>query len=99
MKLITVRYFRHFIDILLKLSPVLDITSALNELKFTKEIHVVAVNNEVKELLFLLEKDFNDEIQVKTANISKNKTDVFNFIWDQTETPNYSDPQKYHPTV
>lgn len=81
--------------ILLKLSPILDITSALNELKFTKEIHVVAVDNEVKELLFILQKDFNDIVKVKTVNISKKKTDSFNFIWNQSEIPRFSEPKKY----
>ena len=81
--------------VLLKLSPILDITSALNELKFTKEIHVVAVDNEVKELLFILQKDFNDIVKVKTVNISKKKTDSFNFIWNQSEIPRFSEPKKY----
>ena len=88
-------FFKKTNNILLKLSPVLDITSALNELKFTSEIHVVAVNNEVKELLFILKKGYNDEIQVKTVNISKKKTETFNFILNQSETPDYSEPKKY----
>ena len=37
-------------NILIKVSPILDITSTIRELKFTKEIHVVSINNEVKEL-------------------------------------------------
>ena len=42
--------------ILLKTSPILDITAGLRELHFVKEIHIIAVNNEVKELLWLIEK-------------------------------------------
>jgi 16S rRNA G966 N2-methylase RsmD len=48
--------FKKTKTILLKNSPILDITSAINELKFVKEIHVVAINNDVKELLYILEK-------------------------------------------
>ena len=35
-------------QILIKTSPILDISSTIKELKFVKEIHVVAVQNEVK---------------------------------------------------
>ena len=57
--------------ILIKNSPILDITSAINELSFVKEIHIIAINNDVKELLFLLEKDYKKEIQIKTINFTK----------------------------
>ena len=39
----------------------LDISIGLSELKWVKEVHVVAINNEVKELLFLIEKGFEDD--------------------------------------
>ncbi|MBK5210565.1 MAG: class I SAM-dependent methyltransferase [Flavobacteriaceae bacterium] len=82
-------------NILLKVSPILDITSALNELQFVKEIHVVAVENEVKELLFLLEKNYTKNIQVKTTNIAKNSTQKFDFILDESSTATFSEPKKY----
>ncbi|REH47568.1 putative methyltransferase [Tenacibaculum gallaicum] len=65
--------------ILIKNSPILDITSTINELKFVKEVHVIAVNNEVKELLFLLKKKFKGFIEVKTCNVLKNKKQKFIF--------------------
>ena len=65
--------------ILIKNSPMLDITATINELQFVKEIHVVAVNNEVKELLFLLQKKHKLNVEVKTVNLLKNNTQVFNF--------------------
>ena len=45
----------HAYRVLLKLSPMLDITAALRSLGGAAEVHVVAVRNEVKELLVLLE--------------------------------------------
>ena len=45
-------YFKKAERILIKTAPILDITSALNELKFVKNIHIIAIDNEVKELLF-----------------------------------------------
>jgi len=43
--------------ILIKTSPLLDITAALSELKKVSTIHCVAVKNEVKELLWLIDKN------------------------------------------
>lgn len=87
--------FKKTDNILLKVSPILDITSALNELQFVKEIHVVAIENEVKELLFLLEKNYTKNIQVKTINIAKNNTQKFDFNLNETSTAIFSEPKKY----
>ena len=40
--------------VLVKLSPMLDLTLALNDLKHVREAHIVSVGNECKELLLLL---------------------------------------------
>ena len=40
--------------IMVKLSPMLDLSLALKELKHTQEVHILSVNNECKELLLLL---------------------------------------------
>jgi len=82
-------------QVLVKASPILDITSAIHELKFVKEVHVVAVNNEVKEVLFLLEKDFEAAIQIKTINISKNETQSFHFKYKEDLYSTYSEPLSY----
>ena len=42
--------------VVIKLSPMLDMHSALNELKSVTELHIVSVNNECKELILILEK-------------------------------------------
>ncbi|MCH3882584.1 MULTISPECIES: THUMP-like domain-containing protein [Tenacibaculum] len=81
--------------ILLKNSPMLDITSGINELKFVKEIHVVALKNEVKEVLFLLEKGYTDSISIKTINLQKNSNQLFNFELYQNNDPEYSEPLTY----
>ena len=82
-------------QILIKNSPILDITSTINELKFVKEIHVIAIQNEVKELLFLLKKDDNKSIKVKTANIGKNNIQSFNFNYKEEVISEYSEPLNY----
>jgi len=41
--------------VILKLSPMLDWRKAMHDLKYVREVHIVSVNNECKELLLVLE--------------------------------------------
>lgn len=82
-------------QILLKNSPILDISSAISELKFVKEIHVVAIENEVKEVLFLLEQGYSGAISLGTINMLKNKAQTFNFQWNAPAESMYAEPLSY----
>ncbi|MDB0599615.1 class I SAM-dependent methyltransferase [Tenacibaculum maritimum] len=81
--------------ILLKNSPMLDISKTINELKFVKEIHVVALQNEVKELLFILEKGFDGTLNIKTINLQKTDSQIFNFEYNKEVFSTYSEPLNY----
>lgn len=65
--------------ILLKVSPMADISSTLKLLPETTQLHVLSVENECKELLFLLEKGANQEALITAVNIEKEKEESFNF--------------------
>ncbi|MCZ4319825.1 class I SAM-dependent methyltransferase [Aequorivita viscosa] len=80
---------------LLKTSPMLDISVGLNELQNVAEIHIVAVENEVKELLWLLKKDTSANIKIKTINFTKLGLESLNFNWNTPTTATYSLPLKY----
>ncbi len=82
-------------NILVKNSPILDISKTIEELCFVKEIHIIAITNEVKELLFVLEKNYADSIEIKTVNLSKNNTQLFDFQYLTKNTSTYSEPKKY----
>lgn len=84
-------------SILIKTSPLLDISIGVNELKWVKTIHVVAVNNEVKELLWLLEKGNENPIEIKTINLTKTSESYFNFELETEKTihPKFSLPLSY----
>lgn len=56
--------------VMIKLSPMLDIANIVKELKCVKEIHVVSVENECKELLVLMSKDATN-CSVHCINITK----------------------------
>ncbi|MFL0061311.1 class I SAM-dependent methyltransferase [Tenacibaculum maritimum] len=81
--------------ILLKNSPMLDISKTINELKFVKEVHVVALQNEVKELLFILEKGFDGTLNIKTINLQKTDSQIFNFEYNKEVFSTYSEPLNY----
>lgn len=88
--------FEHSNSILIKTAPLLDISAGLLELKNVKTIHIVALENEVKELLWELEKNYSGKTTLKTANILKEQTDLFEFILENTtENSKYGLPSKY----
>lgn len=82
-------------QILVKNSPILDISSAISELKFVKEIHVIAIKNEVKELLFLLENNYEKDIRIKTINILQEDSQEFMFNFNEEIASQYSEPLTY----
>lgn len=55
--------------VMLKLSPMLDISKAVAELRCVKQVHVVAVANECKELVFILERDFSGPTELCCVNL------------------------------
>ncbi|WP_282133278.1 THUMP-like domain-containing protein [Cellulophaga baltica] len=83
--------------ILVKTSPLLDFTIGIGELKFVKEIQVVALQNDVKELLWILEYNYSGAITIKTVNLSKTATEKFEFnLHTEKETSSsFSEPQTY----
>ncbi len=88
-------YFKYSNKILIKTSPILDISAGLLELKNVKTIHIVAVENEVKELLWEIEKDYKSSVEIKTINFIKEKQEIFNFKQNSNTISSYSLPKKY----
>ena len=59
-------------NVLIKASPMLDISLITNELKNISEIHIVSVKNECKEILIKIEPGFDDEIKYFCLNFVGN---------------------------
>lgn len=67
--------------LLIKLSPLVDINYCKTVLQNIVEIHVVAVKNEVKEILLFLNFDINTEPKIKAINIvNKDCIQQFEYI-------------------
>lgn len=84
-------------NIMIKTSPLLDISIGIGELKYVKTIHVIAINNEGKELLWILEKDFKDGIAIETVNIKNEREEHFSFKFEEESNINshYEQPLAY----
>ncbi|MDR2125879.1 MAG: SAM-dependent methyltransferase [Prevotellaceae bacterium] len=66
--------------VIIKLSPVFDITEIKRKLKNIQQIHIIAVKNECKELLVKLEQNYDtDNIEIVCANITDNGKQIFSF--------------------
>jgi len=89
--------FQHTRNILIKTAPLFDIKQGIKELQFVKEVHVVSVDNECRELLFLLKKDYNTNPIIKTINFAHTISQEFTFSFEeeQSSTCVYSEPQEY----
>lgn len=89
-------YFEKSDSVLIKTAPLLDISAGLSELKFVKNIHIIALENEVKELLFEIHNHYSGGITIKTANLLKDKTETFDLVLDNSaDSALYQLPQKY----
>ena len=88
-------YFTYSNKILVKTAPILDIQAGLNELKNVKNIHIVAVENEVKELLWEIEKNWNSIPVITTINFEKNRVFQNEITLESNETATYNLPKKY----
>jgi hypothetical protein len=88
-------YFSKSNNILIKTAPILDITAGINELNHIKSIHIIAIENEVKELLWILEKEYSGEIEITSVNIQKEKTDSNSFILGRNTPTTFALPKMF----
>jgi 16S rRNA G966 N2-methylase RsmD len=69
--------------VLLKTSPLLDITQAVKQLGKVSHVSIVSVDNECKEVLFLLDTTFVAEPVIDAINLSKGTISSFHFTFSE----------------
>lgn len=79
-------------NILLKTSPLLDIQAGISALENVKEVHVVAVKNEVKELLWIIQKGHSGEKIIKTINFQNSGKQIYEGVFGDNSEVNFSKP-------
>ena len=88
-------YFNYAENLLIKTAPILDLAAGLSELYNVRAIHIVAVENEVKELLWEISKNHQGKAVIKTANLTKEKTEELDFAFDENKNAHYDLPKKH----
>jgi len=73
--------------VMVKLSPMLDISKALEELKCVKEIHILAVGNECKELVFIMKVGFSGQPMLYAANLMTQQPIVSFTLEEERDCP------------
>lgn len=71
--------------IMVKLSPMLDLSLALKDLISTSEIHIISVNNECKELLLILSNEKADQTPIHCINFTTQEKQSFSFTREQEQ--------------
>ena len=77
--------FQYSERMMIKSSPMLDIDKAISELKQVESVHILAVKNEVREVLYLLKKEHKEPPTVIAVNICQDKTQVFSFSKEELQ--------------
>ena len=81
--------------LLIKTSPMLDISAGLEELTNVYQIHIVAVNNEVKELLWLAKKTYSGSVEIVTKNFKKKVAETYSFTYNEPVEAFFDKPKRF----
>ena len=96
-------FFAHSDTLLTKLAPLLDITGALAVLPHVKEVYVISIANDCKELLFVQQKSFHGIPTIHAVRLSAEPPSSFTFTYPQEKeaAPTWGSPTNflYDPDV
>jgi hypothetical protein len=71
-----------------KLSPMLDISKALDELHHVREVHVVALANECKELDVIMERNYQGEVHYTCVNLMTDQSPLCFTLEEERKSQN-----------
>ena len=89
----SIKYLQNFKTILIKCSPIIDLKKTISDLKFVSKVYIVGINNEVKEVLFKLNKQINNDIKIKCIDLNNRDSD-FEFSIDDIDNKKNDDNSK-----
>lgn len=76
-------FFQHAETLMVKLSPLMDLKKISQQIPTTQEIHIVAVKNEVKELLVICNNNKNSNPKVFASNLESNQAEFSFYLEDE----------------
>ena len=78
------------VRVMVKCSPMLDISLAISQLTSVREVHVVSVGNECKELLLILGGTTGHGIEVRTVNFQGSGVQTFDYALEEEQAASCS---------
>ena len=88
-------YFKYTNKVAAKLSPMIDLQTITNTLPYCKQIWLIALQNELKEVLVEMQKDHKEQPIITTVNLDSKTTQTLTFNNKLEQKVTYSLPQKY----
>lgn len=89
-------FFKRADWVMIKLSPLLDLKLVTEQIPEVKEIHLVAVKNEVKELLLICQKEPTNNPKIIAVNLESDQLDFeYQLEEENAAIANFSEPKKY----
>ncbi|MFC0425713.1 class I SAM-dependent methyltransferase [Chryseobacterium scophthalmum] len=83
-------------EVIIKLSPLIDLKYLISVLKNISKIEIIAVKNDVKEIVVFLSKNYSGEIICKCINLESDEKDFsFEINAEKHSEAEYSEPQKF----
>ncbi|WKN41419.1 class I SAM-dependent methyltransferase [Tunicatimonas pelagia] len=83
-------------QVMIKTSPMLDINQATQDLGSVQEVHIVVVNNECKEVLYLLSREVNQPSQITAIDLTSSASPlIFTHQEEAEATAALAEPQQF----
>lgn len=83
-------------QVIIKLSPLIDLKYLISVLKNISKIEIIAVRNDVKEIVVSLSKNYLGEIMCNCVNLeSEEKSFSFNINSEKNAQAEYAEPQQF----
>ena len=93
------KYFKQARHILIKTSPLLDIKQGYTQIENVKSVHIVAVDNECRELLFHIQPGFSGEPLIQAVDLDRASGTLsecsFTMSEESKTVANFSTPQSF----
>lgn len=81
---------------LIKASPLLDIQAGIRQLRHVRTVHVVAVNNECKELVFACDRSYSGDPVIEAIDLrDPNEAFRFSFQEEKVQDVSYGNPLQF----
>ncbi|MDQ8140905.1 class I SAM-dependent methyltransferase [Chryseobacterium sp. CFS15] len=83
-------------QVIIKLSPLIDLKYLISVLKNISKIEIIAVRNDVKEIVVFLSKNYSGEIMCNCVNLESGENDFsFEINAEKNAQAEYAEPQQF----